>query len=339
MKCADNVASIYCVRFMIPVLFWIAALAAGETTSHQGFVIGEKLSGSVGFYHANGMRTADVKVGQHPHEMALSADQRTVYVSDNGVVWMTEDGPGDNTVSIIDLASHRRTGVIDLGQYRRPHGIAVDRRTGHIFVTTERPSALVELDPVSRKVVRAFDVKGKAPHIIVLGPRSEFAYTSNDNSGTISAIRLATGEVKVIPAGKRPQGQALSPDGKFVFITLEDDNAIAILDTTKNEIVGRIRTGRSPNRVAVTPDGKLLVYSMQLAGAVGFADVAARKQIAEVPVGGQTMSIALSPDAQFAYTGIQEHDRISVVSVRDRKLVRSFKTAPGSGPDAIIPLR
>ena len=172
----------------------------------------------------------------------------------------------------------------------------------------------------------------------MLGPGSEFAYTSNDNSGTISAIRLATGDVKVIPAGKRPQGQALSPDGKFVYITLEDDNAIAILDTGKNEIVGRITTGRSPNRVAVTPDGKTLVYSMQLAGAVGFADVATRRQIAEVPVGGQTMSIALSPDARSAYTGIQEHDRIAVVSVRDRKLAKTFKTAPVSGPDAIIPL-
>jgi len=322
---------------MIQVLFWIAALAAGTTASHE-FVIGEKLSGSVGFYDANGIRAADVPVGHHPHEMALSPDRRTVYVSDNGVVWMTENGPGDNTVSIIDLASHRRTGVIDLGQYRRPHGITLDRRTGHIFVTTERPSALLELDPVSRKVVRAYDVKGKAPHIVVLGPHSEFAYTSNDNSGTISAIRLATGDVKVIPAGKRPQGQALSPDGKFVFITLEDDNAIAILDTAKNEIIGRIGTGRSPNRVAVTPDGKLLVYSMQLAGAVGFADVAARKQIAEVPVGGQTMSIALSPDAHLAYTGIQEHDQIAVVSVRDRNLVRTFNTAHGSGPDAIIPL-
>lgn len=65
----------------------------------------------------------------------------------------------------------------------------------------------MELDPVSRKVVRAFDVKGKAPDIVVLGPRSEFVYTSDDNSGTISAIRLATGDVKVIPAEKRPQGR------------------------------------------------------------------------------------------------------------------------------------
>ena len=322
---------------MISVLFLLVALAA-DTTARPEFVVGEKLSGSVGFYDASGVREADVKVGQHPHEMALSPDRRTVYVSDNGVVWMTEDGPGDNTVSIVDLASRRRTGIIDLGQYRRPHGITVDRRTGHIFVTTERPSALVELDPVARKVIRAYDVKGKAPHIVVLGPGSGFAYTSNDNSGTISAIRLATGDVKVIPAGKRPQGQALSPDGKFVYITLEDDNAIAILDTGKNEIVGRISTGRSPNRVAVTPDGKTLVYSMQLAGAVGFADVVTRKQIAEVPVGGQTMSIALSRDARLAYTGIQEHDQIAVVSVRDRKLVKTFKTAQGSGPDAIIPL-
>jgi YVTN family beta-propeller protein len=323
---------------MLRTAFLFAAFSVAAVAAGPRFIVGEKLSGSVGFYDDSGARISDVKVGRHPHEMALSPDRRAVYVSDNGVVWMTEDAPGDNTVSIIDLTQHRRTGAIDLGSYRRPHGITVDRASGHIFVTTERPSALVELDPVSRKVVRAFDVKGKAPHIVVLGPGSRFAYTSNDNSGTISAIRLATGEVKVIPAGKRPQGQALSPDGKFIFITLEDDNRIAVLDTAKNEIVAQIATGRSPNRVAVTPDGKLLVYSMQLAGAVGFADVASRRQIAQVPVGGQTMSISLSPDARLAYTGIQEHDAVAVVSVRDRKLVRTFKTVAGTGPDAIIPL-
>ena len=324
---------------MIRIGLCLAVFATMAMAAGAQFVIGEKLSGSVGFYDASGARVADVKVGRHPHEMALSPDRKTLYVSDNGVVWMTEDGNGDNTVSIIDMASQRKTGVIDLGAYRRPHGITVDRATGHVFVTTERPSALLELDPVARRVVRAFDVRGKAPHIVVLGPHSTFAYTSDDNSGTISAIRLATGEVKLIPAGKRPQGQALSPDGRTIFITLEDDNTIALLDTAKNEIVGRIATGRSPNRVAVTPDGKTLVYSMQLAGAVGFADVASRKQIAEVPVGGQTMSIALSPDARFAYTGIQEHDMIAVVSVPDRKLVRTFHTVKGTGPDATIPLR
>jgi YVTN family beta-propeller protein len=327
------------LAFMRRLVFLLMAFAIRVIAGGgPEFVIGEKLSGSVGFYEANGARVADVKVGQHPHEMALSPDHRAVYVSDNGMVWMTDPGRGDNTVSIIDIVQHRRIGVIDLGTYRRPHGITADRATGHIFVTTELPSALVELDPVSRKVVRAFDVKGNAPHIVVLGPGSKFAYTSNDNSGTISAIRLATGDVKVIPAGKRPQGQVLSPDGKFLYVTLEDENVIAIVDTGKNEIVGRIPTGRAPNRVAITPDGKLLVYSMQLAGAVGFADVASRKQIAQVPVGGQTMSISLSPDARLAYTGIQEHDTIAVVSVTDRKLVRTFKTVAGTGPDAIIPL-
>src|SRR3954469_9297275 len=38
----------------------------------------QKLSGTVGLYDATGAHLADVKVGAHPHELALSTDGRTL---------------------------------------------------------------------------------------------------------------------------------------------------------------------------------------------------------------------------------------------------------------------
>ena len=66
---------------------------------------------------------AGVPVGKHPHEMVFSPDGWLLYVSDNGILWMTYAGEGGNTISIIDLEQRKRTGVIDLGDYRRPHGM------------------------------------------------------------------------------------------------------------------------------------------------------------------------------------------------------------------------
>ena len=111
------------MRSIVTALAWLA-----QTSSIFGqqpaFVVGEKVAGSVGFYDAQFKRLSGVKVGVHPHEMWLSADNRTLYVADNGVLWMTETGPGENTISVIDVPSQRRIAVIDLGQFRRPHGIA-----------------------------------------------------------------------------------------------------------------------------------------------------------------------------------------------------------------------
>jgi len=305
----------------------------------NGFVVVQKLSGTVGFYDAAGKHAADVKVGQHPHEMALSPDGNTLYVSDNGVVWMTEDANGENTISVVDMKTRTRTAVIDLGNYRRPHGIIVDPKSGNVLVTTEKPNALLIVDPRSRKVLRAIDVKGQAPHMVMLSPDSKWAFTSDSNSGDLSIIELASGNVRLVRAGKRPQGQAFSPDHKLLYVTIADEMAIGIFDMAKMEFVGRVSTGKTPVRVAVTPDGKTLVYALQEANAVGFADVTSRREIAQVSAGGPTMSMSLSADGKIAYTGVQEQDKVVAISVPERKVVSSFSTPKGSGPDPVLPLK
>ena len=54
----------------------------------------EKVAGAVGFYSEDGQQLGHVPVGPFPHEAALSPDGRSLYVSVNGVLWMTEDAMG-----------------------------------------------------------------------------------------------------------------------------------------------------------------------------------------------------------------------------------------------------
>jgi YVTN family beta-propeller protein len=130
----------------------------------------------------------------------------------------------------------------------------------------------------------------------------------------------------------------LSHDGALAYITNSDGNSISILDTHTQQIVGAIQTGKGPGRVVLTPDGKTLVYNLQAGEAVGFANVAARKQTAVVPLGGAPLSLTLSRDGTFAYAGIQDQDRVAIISVKDRKVARTFQTPKGAGPDPVLPL-
>ncbi len=324
-----------CVAFLLSCAF--AASAAGQTAA---FVIGEKLSGSIGFYDANFNRIGDVKVGTHPHEIVLTPDGKTLYVADNGVMWMTETSPGDNTVSIVDIATMKRTATIDLGQFRRPHGIAYDASTNRVYVTTEKPSRLLVLDPKSLKVIRTYDVKGQAPHIVKLGPKREWAYVSNTDTGTLSAIKLSSGEVISMPSGERPQGQAMSPDGRTIFVANSGGNSISIFDLAQRKNVGSIATkGKAPVRLVVSHDGKTLIYALQEGRTVGFADIATRKELVEIPLNGRPVSMSLSLDGKLAYCSVQEEDEVYVISVADRKVVRVVHLPKGTGPDPVVPLR
>ncbi len=324
-----------CIAFLLSCAF--AASVSGQTAA---FVIGEKLSGSIGFYDANFNRIGDVKVGTHPHEIVLTPDGKTLYVADNGVMWMTETAPGDNTVSIVDIASMKRTATINLGQFRRPHGIAYDASTNRVYVTTEKPSRLLALDPKSLKVVRTYDVKGQAPHIVKLGPKREWAYVSNTDTGTLAAIKLSSGEVISMPSGERPQGQAMSPDGRTIFVANSGGNSISIFDLEQKKNVGSIATkGKAPVRLVVSKDGKTLIYALQEGRTVGFADITTRKELAEIPLNGRPVSMSLSLDGKLAYCSVQEEDEVYVISVADRKVVRVVHLPKGTGPDPVVPLR
>ena len=319
-------------------------LAIGAAGQEADLAVVQKIAGSVGFYTLDGKLVGEVKVGTHPHEAVLSADKRLLYVTDNGILWMTEKGEGGNTISIVDVKARKRIGAIDLGSNRRPHGIDLDPKTGRLVATTENPSGLVLVDPVARKVLRKYDVKGEAPHMVLLGPGARMAYVSNTNTGTLAAVNLETGEARTIPTGARPQGCVFSRDKKTMYVTNSEANTISridpgTVDAGKFQVTGTIETGKWPCRLAVTPDGKSLVYALQNGQAVGFADLATMKEVKQVPLGGKLVSLTLSSDGRYAYSSAQEQDKISVISLAERKVVRVIETPKGSGPDPVIALR
>ena len=328
---------VFMKRLVVLLLLGVAVSATGQSPA---FVVGEKAAGSIGFYDAEFHRIGGAKVGSRPHEITLSPDRKTLYVADNGVMWMTETSAGDNTVSIVDIASMKRIATIDLGQFRRPHGITYDASSNRVYVTTEKPSKLLVLDPKAFKIVRTYDVKGQAPHIVKLDHQREWAYVSNTDTGTLSAIKLSSGEVISMPSGERPQGQAMSADGRTIFVANSGGNSISIFDLQQKKNVGRIETsGKAPVRLVVTNDGKTLIYALQEGRTVGFADIASRKELVEIPLGGRPVSMSLSLDGKMAYCSVQEEDEINIISVADRKVVRVVHTPKGMSPDPVVPLR
>jgi YVTN family beta-propeller protein len=298
----------------------------------------EKKAGAVGFYSPEGRRLAGVTTGEHPHEIVLSPDRRLAYVSDNGILWMQYAGQGGNTISIIDMKQRKKAGVIDLGSYRRPHGMALDAKRNRLVCTIENPDGLLLIDLNTRKVLRKYDVRGEDPHMVILSPDGEYAFVSNTSTAAVAAIHLESGRTKLIPVDKRPQGAVRSHDGRTMYVTSSEGNSIAILDIAKQEVTGRIPTGKGPGRVALTPDGNTLVYNLQEGEGVGFADIASRKQTHEIRLPGPPLSLTMSPDGRFVYAGVQDKDTVVTISVAERKIVRSFKTPEGAGPDPVIPL-
>lgn len=317
--------------------FTVLLLPLLAHAADPAFAVIEKVAGRVGFYDAGMKRIGEVRVGAFPHEAALSPDRHTLYVSVNGVLWMTEDSMGTNTIAVVDIPSMKKTADIDLGRYHRPHGIAFEPASRMLLATTERPFGLIAVDPAARKVVRDFDVKGRSPHMVMLSKDGKRAWVSNADSNTLAAIDLKSGATTLIPTGKNPQGGVLSASGDRLYMTNSEARQIAVIDTKTGKEIGRIQTGDHPARVELTPDGRTLVYNLM--NGVGFADIAAMKETSTLDLGGRALSLTTTRDGKRAFAGIQDQDKVFVIDVPGRKVAAMVQLPKGSGPDPIIPIQ
>lgn len=314
----------------------LAVAGSLPAAERADLLVVEKKNNSVGFYASSGKRVAGVPVGETPHEMVISRDGRLAYVSDNGVLWMDYDGPGGNTVSIVDIVNRRRVGILPLGKFHRPHGIALDPTSSRALVTAENPDRIVLVDLDSRSVISDFDTGGVDPHMVTFGSDGRWGYVSNTATATVAAVNVVTGERHLVPVGKGPQGSLLSRDGTLLWVTCRDEGRIDIIDTRTKKNIGSIATGKGVNRLVSTPDEKLLVYSLQAGEAVGIADPGNRTELAQIALGGPPLSISLSRDGTYAFAGVQDSDQIWIVSVPEREVVQVIDTPLGAGPDPVI---
>src|SRR5882757_4581489 len=67
-----------------------------------------------------------------------------------------------------------------------------------------------------------------------------YAYVPNEKSGTISIIDTATDRVTgEIKAGERPRGLAVSPDGRFLYVSDQPQRALNVIDIAKKAIIAK----------------------------------------------------------------------------------------------------
>ena len=335
-----NIFSTHSIPVFFSIVFLISLTSVFAQNPEKPYIaVIEKVAGKVGFFNEDGKELKHVKVGSFPHEAVLSNDGNFLYVSDNGVLWMTDPDEGTNTISIVNVHSMEKVGEIDLGRFHRPHGLGFVPGTDYLLATTENPYGLVMVDVVKRKLVKDYDVKGKGPHMVTATLDGKQAFVSNTDSNTVAVIELATGDTKLIRTGARPQGSVLSPDGRLLYVVNTGGNQINIIDVDKKEIIGNIQTGKGPGRIKITPDGKTLVYNLQFEPGVGFADVESSKQVAVVQLSGRPLSLTMTNDGKRAFAGIQDQNKVCFISVPERKIELIVDTPKDSGPDPAIPLR
>jgi YVTN family beta-propeller protein len=127
----------------------------------------------------------------------------------------------------------------------------------------------------------------------------QFAYVTVGGLNEVKVFR--TDEftlVATIPVGKLPHGVWPSGDGTRIYVGLENDDALAVIDTTTNAVVGNIPIGQAPQAIAYVPNAVPEGDGTQGLQPLGLAGESARLSLA--PVGRDSSGKVATPPTSVA---------------------------------------
>src|SRR5579859_1472889 len=206
--------------------------------------------------------TGDVPIGHgkenpFPTGLGISPDGMSLYVANNL----------SNTVTIVDTARMTTTGSIPVGQY--PYMPLVSANGRHVYVSNWGDNTVTAIDEPGRIVAATIPV-GAHPTAMAFGPDG-LLFIADSNSDAVSVVDTATNrELRRIalapyahaPLSTSPQGLAVSPDGRYLYVANAGNNDLSVVAlhgaAGPETVLGRIPTAWYPTAVAVSRDGRTL---------------------------------------------------------------------------------
>jgi DNA-binding beta-propeller fold protein YncE len=224
-----------------------ASLDPNNPTGTRGLVLIDKLGSHIRFFDpATFQELSSIETEKAPHDLAFSPDHGIVYVPIYGDgVYGRNPHPG-HVIAVVDLASRKMTGTIDVSPYQAPHGIQVDRN-GTLYVTCDLSRKLLVIDPKKRSIEAAIDTEGTGHWGAVL-PDGSKAYVANKNDKLfVSVIDLKARQlIGRIPAANGTEGIVASPDGKYVVAVDHVEPTLLVINPESDTVAVKIPLEGSP---------------------------------------------------------------------------------------------
>jgi YVTN family beta-propeller protein len=296
---------------------------------------------------------ATLPTGAGPHEVAVSPEGRFAVVTNYG-----GREPGAS-LTVLDVAKAVKVKDINLGDYRRPHGVTWYGSGDEILVTAEANKMLLIVDIAKGAIRQAIPTDQEVSHMVALRPQGDRAFVANIRSGSVTVIDLKTGKaLRSISTGAGAEGIDVSPDGKEAWVSNREANTVSVIDAEKLEIVAELKSESFPIRVKFTPDGKHVLVSNARSGDVAVFDAGSRAEAhrismqltaleekdtrlfgdrfgtSPVPIG-----IFILPNGKNAYVANSNADLVTVIDLAKWEI--SGRLPAGKEPDGLgwSPLR
>ncbi|MGH9602036.1 MAG: cytochrome D1 domain-containing protein [Terriglobales bacterium] len=314
---------------MKSLAFFLLMLSLGALPAHAGtLLVANNGENTVALLDdQTGALRKTLPTGEGPHEIAVSPDGRFAYIADSGA----PTKPG-NTVTVLDLAKREVAAKCTLGEHQ-PHDLRVSADGKRLWAACAPTQSVVEIDAATGAVRRTWKTGVEGGWMLTASPNDRTVLVAHLEGGGLSLIDVASGKVTRVVTPKGEMGFDVAPDGGEVWTANSESSRISVVDARTGKVLTTFPSGgESPVRLKFTPDGKRVLVPTADKKLVVF-DVAERKLVATVALEFRPKVMAVSGDGRQVFVGHPSEDRVSVVDLTSRKVVRTIPT--GRRPDGL----
>ena len=209
-----------------------------------------------------------------PVEASFSPDGEHLWVSNYSMYGPGFSHPGDDVCSPaggvdrsflyrVSTKSWKIDGAVRVGAVPKFVEAAPDGKT--VLVTNWCTWDLSVVDAETLKEKARIKLGGRYPRGIAITPDSKTAYVAIMGGTEIKKVDLAKaaeGDEDAVEdfstAGGGPRHLNLSPDGRYLYVTLNKDGRVAKVDAKTGKVLKRVSTGSAPRSSVLSPDGTAL---------------------------------------------------------------------------------
>ena len=204
---------------------------------------------------------------------------------------------GGNTF-VFDLDSHKYIGSItNVGG----HGVAIDTATHHGICSGNPPSLF---DTVTLQKLKSIEVQGR-PDGILLEPLTDRVYILSHESPSITAIDPKDGTVTGTVDVGGAMEQAQSDDQGKLYVDVEDEKKIAVLDVKALKVVTEYDLGESagePSGLGLDVKNHILFAMCRKPDVCVILNADDGKVLATLPIGDGTDGGGFNPNTMEAWS-------------------------------------
>lgn len=225
----------------------------------------------VAYHYAGRVTKIDLHTGQTVTAAALGTEVFRVALSaDEARVYVTAHASGGK-LFVLDAVTLSTIATLPIGT--RPNSLTL-MGDSLLYVGTDNPSRLYEIDQRTNSVRRSGDLQGAFAQDIAIAVDGSEVYVANEAlanpRGTIEIFdRETLSRTDAIPLIGHAFGLVLSGDGRYLYTTLPNESVVQVIDRQSRAAAAAVSVAGRPRRIRLDPTGTGVVVASE--GSSGMA--------------------------------------------------------------------